>query len=684
MAIRTGKILLESALVLICILFTRMARADESLSPEKCPRHPCLILSAEDVERIKKNIDGLGWAKNYFEGIKAQIDPLLGKGIEIPDKGGGWEQEYVSQESGRELVYNRAEPHRHLDPGTGKYLEGEKYDAAWRDITHYNNAYMALEAGLVYQITGDVKYADFAKSILIEYAEKYHNYKPHGGPAGFGRVEAQSLDEARWLIFLCGAYDLVADSPAMTEDNRKDVVKKLLLPAARHIEGYPYGIHNIQVWESVSMLMAGLLSGTGGLVEEADATLLDEIKKGIRKEGMWYETSVGYHFFASKPFETLAVICRRQPRGLCGEPELKRLFTAMPGLVMPDGNMPAINDGMRIYKLTDSLMGLVAARYAFGDSSLDGIIQTIGDSIGWGKVDISVFMYYVQPDSPPEKWTYPASSIHMPDAGITVLRRNGQYALLKYNRFSGGHDHSDKPGLIYYTQGRELYPDIGTISYGHPLYRSWYRKTEAHNTIMVDGKQQGLAECTAINFAENENFSSVSVKCSGIAEGVDVYRTIVLAGGIMFDVTQTVSQATHTYDLFLHVNAPWTKDVAPLQVETPNKEIKYTQVRKPGLFLASFLGFQTEGDVKPALVLFGLGDIYEGFSTGFFPGEKMPLLMWRQKDRVTTFVSLTYDKRRNYSWSGGEMSYGRVVIRLGKREIKINPISGDVAVTKVK
>ncbi|MFH1539754.1 MAG: heparinase II/III family protein, partial [bacterium] len=466
---------------------------------EERATRPNLVLSPGDVERIRRNIEEVGWMKDYFEGLKAGVDGWIERGVDIPKKGGEWSQNYVSPNSGRELVYNRDEPHRHLDPGTGKYLEGEVFDGAWREIAHKENIEIALRAGLLYQLTGDIKYAEFARSILIRYAKSYDKYPPHGGPAGLGRITAQSLGEARWLIGAASAFDLIADAPCMTERDREGIINRLLLPAAGHVEVFQFGIHNIQVWHSVSMLMAALIAEKKSLADYATDDLKRQIKKGIRPEGMWYETSVGYHFFATKPFATLAAVCRNRGLELCGEPELRNLFTAMPKLVMPDGKMPALNDATRGRTLHESLLGLVAARYAFDDPSLDGIIDAIGTEMRW-KVDLQVFMYYVRPSTPVPEWKYPDTSVHMPGTGLTVLRRDGRYALLKYNPYSGGHDHPDKLSIIYYAGGRELFPSRGTIAYGHPLYRDWYRKTEAHNTIMVDGRQQHKAECEALDF----------------------------------------------------------------------------------------------------------------------------------------------------------------------------------------
>lgn len=676
-----GKSFRTTSIKIICIAFALVLLAPPATRAAESSTHPNLVLSTGDIGRMKRNIEEVEWAGRYFENLKAKIDRWIERGIYIPEKGGEWTQNYVSPESGRSLVYNFDEPHRHLDPGTGEYLEGEVYDASWRAITHKNNIYIAFEAGLVYRLTGDEKYAEFARSILVRYAKSYHKYQPHGGPAGLGRITAQSLGEARWLISAAGAYDLVADAPCMTEKDKKGIINRLFLPAARHIEVFQFGIHNIQVWHSVSMLMVALIAEKKSLAAYATDDLKRQIKEGIRPEGMWYETSVGYHFFAAKPFVTLAAICRNRGLELCGEPELRNMFTAMPKLVMPNGKLPALNDATKGRTLYESLLGLVAARYAFDDPSLDGIIASIGKQMNW-KVDFQVFMYYIKPGAAAEKWTYPEKSTHMPGTGLTVLRRDGRYALLKYNPYSGGHDHPDKLSIIYYAGGRELFPFRGTIQYGHPLYRDWYRKTEAHNTVMVDGRQQHKSECEALDFIEMKEASAVTVRCTEIAEGVELTRTIAMTDSEFVDVLYANSDAVHTYDWFLHAHAPAQEPATALDEETPNPEMIFTTVLETKWGDTKTIEWEPvdeEGSKAFTTVVSTPvpGRIFEGLATGFYPNEKLPMVMWQQEWESAIFIAVTSDSRPDYEaalWEDEcEIDLKNIILKInmttGKNEI---------------
>lgn len=636
-----------------------------------------LLLSQDDIDRIVWNINNVEWYGARFEKLKSKIDAWRGAKLHIPEKGGGWSHNYIAPDTGRRLKYDPAEPHRHLDPSTGKYHTGEQLDASWRERTHRRNIDIAFESALLYHLTGEDWYAGFARSILVRYAKNYSSYPPQGGPAGLGRITAQSLGEAGWLIRACATLDLLAGGGALSQKDIKNIVKHLIVPAAEHVRMFPFGIHNIQVWHSVSMLAAGLVSGRESLVEFALEDLEKQIEQGITDEGLWYERSVGYHFFVLKPFQALAAVCRNSGLEVCDRPKLKKLFTGIVPLVMPDGSLPALNDGGRGNSIHDALDSLVTARWAYGDASLDSIINHLGASEGWSRTGDAVFMYYMPPAESPPEWSPPHAPAHLPDTGITVLRLDGQYALLKYNPPCGGHDHYDRLGLIYYTGGRELLPDRGTVAYGHPLYRSWYRTTEAHNTIMVDGKQQLRVPCDPLAYENNKYLTGVSVECKGLYEHVNAMRSVALTGAGMIDVTYVEAARDHTIDWFLHTNSPAPAPKSVYNKESPNPEMKFS-VRME--FINSMTSFwirrdENQENVATTFTPFSRSTVYEGTATGFYPDGRLPVMMWRQEGDQALFVACS---GTDEVFPEARLEGDEVVVEAGGLTVRINVKTGEI------
>ena len=56
---------------------------------------------------------------------------------------------------------------------------------------------------------------------------------------------------------------------------------------------------------------------------------------------------------------------------------------------------------------------------------------------------------------------------------------------------TGGHGHADALSLVLYSGGREMLVDPGTAVYNAaPEWRSYFRSSRAHNTVVVDGQEQ--------------------------------------------------------------------------------------------------------------------------------------------------------------------------------------------------
>jgi hypothetical protein len=82
-----------------------------------------------------------------------------------------------------------------------------------------------------------------------------------------------------------------------------------------------------------------------------------------------------------------------------------------------------------------------------------------------------------------------------PDAGIAVMTSGATHALVDAGPFgalNSGHSHSDTLSIIVSLGDEEILIDPGTYTYtGDPQSRDWFRSSEAHNTIRIDGFDQG-------------------------------------------------------------------------------------------------------------------------------------------------------------------------------------------------
>ena len=89
-------------------------------------------------------------------------------------------------------------------------------------------------------------------------------------------------------------------------------------------------------------------------------------------------------------------------------------------------------------------------------------------------------------------------------AGYFIQRsdwgKDGSHLIFDYGglgMLSGGHGHADALSLVLFSRGKELLTDPGTFVYNcAPEWRNFFRSTKAHNTVVVDGKDQAKSAGT--------------------------------------------------------------------------------------------------------------------------------------------------------------------------------------------
>jgi len=83
-----------------------------------------------------------------------------------------------------------------------------------------------------------------------------------------------------------------------------------------------------------------------------------------------------------------------------------------------------------------------------------------------------------------------------PDAGLAVMTCGQVHAVVDAGPFGAlhsGHSHSDTLSMVVSSGEEEILIDPGTYTYtGDPELRDWFRGSSAHNTIRIDGRDQGV------------------------------------------------------------------------------------------------------------------------------------------------------------------------------------------------
>ncbi|MCC7517879.1 MAG: alginate lyase family protein [Verrucomicrobiae bacterium] len=194
----------------------------------------------------------------------------------------------------------------------------------------------------------------------------------------------------------------------------------------------------------------------------------------VYPDGIHNELSPGYHISSAnafvQPFEVARLNGFPMPRVYGAR--LRAMYSAIAGLVRPDGTCPAHNDSGGFLRSHDLFLREGARLWK--DAGM--LWLATGGAEG----------------RPPS-----GESHGFRNAGLLVMRSgvNAQdrWSLFDVGPFGAGHQHEDALGVETYAFGSPFLVDPGIAGYGEDEFFRYYRSTASHNTLLVDGKGQQRA-----------------------------------------------------------------------------------------------------------------------------------------------------------------------------------------------
>ncbi len=445
---------------------------------------------------------------------------------------------------------------------------------------HDNLAKQAGIMGYAWMITGDIKYAERARDILVGYAKLYPDeYKEHKGvnAQDTGKVMAQRLSEAMWLIPLIQTYDFVADSPAFNDEQRALVEKDLITAAMVFINGKSAVERTIERntqqnpdWRTAPARKTGGTLGNwtafynmayihgGSVLKNQDwidigaAGLKHMLENGIGDDGMWGEGSISYQQFARHAIvgglEALAVkgIDLWSYKGNV----FKSLFDSEFAYAYPDGTSPGINDSGR--SPVGSGWTAMAFDYAwlrYGDQNYAHTINKANRQLHHSPSCYFPTQVYEPLEEVPVKGH---GSIVFDKLGYAILRGhdggNPTFMLMDYGPHGGVHGHPDKLNLILFADGDELAGEPRPFAYEDARHRNWTTASVAHWTLSIDERSQNPTTGRLVCFADEGDIKVMRGQSNEAYIGVGLDRTVVQLPGYIVDIHRAWGPGTHTVD----------------------------------------------------------------------------------------------------------------------------------------
>ena len=292
------------------------------------------------------------------------MDKALALPLTFPPEGGQHNQWYQCNTCQSGLV--TVDANHHKCPQCGRIYSGFPYDNVLYSNQHRENFSLAEDAAWAWAVTGEKKYADFSAAILLGYAERYLNYpmvsagvsdrnvdvaaQKNDRYRSAGHIMAQTLDEAMLMIPAVTAYDLIYDSKALNNEDKKQIEDKLIRAMADCINVNKTGKSNWQTWHNAALMYAGVVLGDKQMVKQAilddENGFVAQMKISVLPEGMWYENSWGYHYYTLSAMTFIAEGGRRLGMDFYSDEMLRKMYLLAFDYRMADGSLPRFGDAV--------------------------------------------------------------------------------------------------------------------------------------------------------------------------------------------------------------------------------------------------------------------------------------------------------------------------------------------------
>lgn len=467
--------------------------------------------------------------------LTAQADRLLAGPPTVPDREGNWVYYYACPAEGARLQADSET--RHHCPVCKRVFTDARTAAAYRTVLYYRLEAELKTLARAYALTGRAAYAEAVRDALLKMARAWPTFPRHDrwGRTGIlavvgGRRFAQLLDEATSLINLAEAWDLIADAPAVSDTDRALIEKQLFQMPVAEIDRYEWFVgsrNNHQSWFNAAKAVVGLVLGDEAMLRRAlwgKAGLLWQVEHSVI-DGIWYEGSLAYHFYALQAIQHTLEAADRAGVSFRDHPILPTLWSGPLQLSYPNGQTPVFHDSDPIS------LAHYQSIFAWGAAYFNDPALAAGSPTG-------------------------LASTNLARLGLAILRRgageNASCLMLDYGEHGDHHGHPDKLNIALFALGRELLVDPGRLSYSLPEYESWCRTTVAHNTVTVGSRNQRSDTGRLLFYADTPDAAAALALSDGAYPGATLRRFVVLANDLLVDAVAVRDAFPMQIDWIVH------------------------------------------------------------------------------------------------------------------------------------
>lgn len=527
-------------------------------------------MTAAGHDALAEKVRDIDWAKSRYDKLKARVDAIMQQANDDPEwlssrLAMNWQTHYttpVCEKSryvggeghapvptprfagARDWATSYSTPadiasfvvHDDDEKGRIKLHNHETDQDEWvepavtgRAIESINQQIMqvAADAGFVYFITGDERYARFASSAIWTYMQGFAYVTPPKLPPGDesmrGIIGSTSFEVIHEDVVtpIAISYDFCHDElvhegkdVSVIQQGLKRMIDRVIDGGSR--EGnWNLNQARIITYGALALEDNDAYADHRGRPFYVDLVLNADLphQLGITKvlhhafdaeTAMWPEAP-GYGFGAAKDITLIASLLAQEPAGaaLLRDPILSRNLIAQANLTYPSGLAVGLGDTTDTRVNTEQLELLIASARAAGDAAAEDRLTSLLDreiasgdyNRSAGGDDLVAMAKYVDVLKPvPATGPSPLFATFFGKPLNVFIQRNPgndpatSLAAAMYGT-KGGHIHANGLAIELYGAGMTLGADPGRgDSYWTANHREYYEQPPAHNTVIVNAR----------------------------------------------------------------------------------------------------------------------------------------------------------------------------------------------------
>ncbi|MBN2851953.1 MAG: alginate lyase family protein [Clostridia bacterium] len=492
-------------------------------------------------KQIKEKINTYDWAKDIFDTLKKDVDDfILSYHDDVNDVAGWGHHFHCTYCSGR-LLFDINSRKKHICSICGKENEGnEGQDNSWTATYRGKSFGTVYNAAILYNIEKDEKYIDYIKKVLNFFADNYEDFKAWAPAKRFeGKLVGINLSDATHMIQVM--FGLSMTKGCYSKEELDKWHDQLFVPQAAMYDQFSNKIYNIPVWMKCAEGIIGIFFNDEKMIENAFYSrfgIMDQLRRGVTEDGMWFEASTHYHFYCVQPITYLLYFAKKYDLQIKDNHELydyvENLYMFTLKNSFRNGKTPNPCDGWPGTYLEKYRGQYEYAALLFDNEYFKQLVGTFYKGSDKPGVERLLFNAGYDALKRPD-----FGSNNFEDSFEAMLKNDITELFIKTGIKTICHAHPDVMTIELCFYDDLVSTDLSSNGYGSRIFQEWQRKSISHNTVVLnkmDQKYEPVGEgIWPEGIVEYYDESRIRAKSKNVYECCDYTRDITIDGNAVHD-----------------------------------------------------------------------------------------------------------------------------------------------------